>query len=96
MNEKIRAIILGSIEIFNEELGQEKLKADQDTAIFGQGSELDSLDFVNLMVIIEEEVFEHLGKTITIASEKAFSKKYNPFKNVTRLSEFIEELIKED
>lgn len=71
-------------------------KVTEDTILFGEDDSLDSMDFVNLMVEVEEKIFEVLDTSITIVSEKAFSKKYNPFKNVERLAEFILELQKED
>jgi acyl carrier protein len=54
---------------------------------------IDSLDFVTLIVIIENNIFNKMDKNITIVSEKAFSKIYSPFKNVETLTEFIVELL---
>jgi len=57
---------------------------------------LDSLDFTTLIIIIESNIFNKLGKNITIVNEKAFSKKYSPFKDVKSLIEFIIELLESE
>lgn len=97
MKEKIKGIILKSLEELNCQLGEENsLVISESMTIFGKESSLDSFDFVNLMVIIEENLFQEMGKSITIVSEKAFSKKYNPFSNIERLTGFILELLESE
>ncbi len=97
IKETIKEIILKSIIELNEDLEEdERLEVSEKTILFGEESRLDSLDFVNLVVTIEENIFNETGKSITIANEKAFSKKYNPFKDVERLAEFIQELLEEE
>lgn len=94
--QEITAIILQGIEELNIQLPDgKKISASQETVIFGRDGGLDSMDFVNLIVIIEEKIFDSCGKSVTITSAKAFSKKYNPFANVDRLADFIIELLKE-
>ncbi|GAI34607.1 unnamed protein product [marine sediment metagenome] len=97
MKEKIKNIILDSLKEFNEEKGEdEALEISKDTILLDKKGNLDSLDFVTLVVIIESNIFNKLSKNITIVSEKAFSKKYSPFKNVGSLTEFIVELLESE
>jgi len=97
MKEKIKNIILDSLKEFNEEKGEdEALDISKDTILLDKEENLDSLDFVSLVVIIESNIFNKLCKNITIVSEKAFSKKYSPFKNVGSLTEFIVELLESE
>jgi len=94
MKEKIQEIILDSIKEFNKEKAKDEvLEISNDTALLDVNGKLDSLDFITLIVITEENIFEKLGKNISIVSEKAFSKKYSPFKNVNTMTEFIVELL---
>ena len=94
MREQIKEIVIKSLEELNEQLEEEKFSdVLEDTVIFGKNASLDSFDFVNLIVIIEGEIFDALGKSITIVSEKAFSKKYNPFATVGRIVDFIVDLL---
>jgi acyl carrier protein len=97
MKEKIKNVILDSLKEFNEEKGEgEALEISKDTILLDKKGKLDSLDFVTLVIIIESNIFNKLGKNITIVSEKAFSKKYSPFKDVKSLIEFIVELLESE
>lgn len=97
MKEKIQEIILDSLEEFNEEKGKdEALEISKNTILLDINGKLDSLDFITLIVIIESNIFNKLEKNITIVSEKAFSKKYSPFKDVKSLTEFIVELLESE
>ncbi len=94
MKEKIQEIILNSIKEFNKEKAKDEvLEISNDTVLLDVNGKLDSLDFVTLIVILEDNIFDKLGKNITIVSEEAFSKKYSPFKNVNTMTEFIVELL---
>jgi acyl carrier protein len=97
MQDKIKTIIMDSLNELNEQLDEDKkLTITDDMPIYGKNSMLDSFDFVNLIVIVEDRIFQELGKSVTIVSEKAFSKKYNPFSNVERLTGFIKELLESE
>lgn len=94
MKDQIKKIILDSITELNEQLEDEKkLPIDDNIPLFGRDGWLDSLDFVNLIVIIEDNIFNAFNKSITIVSEKAFSLKYNPFANVERLTQYIQNIL---
>ena len=97
MRKKIQKVILDSLKEFNEEKGKDKaLEISIDTILLDKKGKLDSLDFITLIVIIESNIFNKLDKNITIVSEKAFSKKYSPFKDVKSLTEFIVELLESE
>lgn len=97
MKEKIQDIVKDSLLEFNEETDDNKaLEISENTILLDKKGKLDSLDFVTLVVIIESNIFNKLDKNITIVSEKAFSKKYSPFKDVKSLTEFIAELLESE
>jgi acyl carrier protein len=94
VREEILSIVLKSMEDMNRQLDPAKrLEIRSDASIDIRAGKLDSLDFVNLMVTIEDHVFQHFNKAITIVSERAFSKKDNPFADVTKLTDFILEIL---
>ncbi len=64
------------------------------TPLYGQKGTLDSITLVGLLVSIEEKLND-MDCNITIASDKAFSKKISPFLNIRTLVNFIEELLNE-
>jgi acyl carrier protein len=97
MKDDIKNLI---IEVINEhnEHSDEKHKIDLNSEVVfaGNGSVLDSLDFITLMINIENKIFEVYDKNILIVSEKAFSMKYNPFGNLDKLASFIVEILEDD
>ena len=94
MKEKIKNIVMDSLQEFNEEIDEDKaLEISNNTILLDKQGKLDSIDFVTLVVIVESNIFNKLDKNISIVSEKAFSKKYSPFKDVESLTEFIVELL---
>jgi acyl carrier protein len=68
---------------------------DVDTRLVGSSAVLDSLGLVTLMVDVEQRVDEALGRSITLASERAMSQKHSPFRTVGALADFIGELLAE-
>lgn len=94
--EKIQNVIFDSMKMLNEEFPSEKrLDLNSDTILFGKGAKLDSLGLVNLIVLVEENVQDAFGKSITLADEKAMSQKSSPFRTVQSLSEYINQLLSE-
>ena len=64
-----------------------------DTVLYGSEGSLDSLGLVNFIVVVEELLSSSTGKDIRLVSEKAMSRKYSPFRTLSTLAEYIEELI---
>lgn len=90
-------ILYPVIEEINETLDEgEQLAKSPDTVLFGDGALLDSVGLVNFIVTAERVAQEVTGKAITLASEKAFSRRQSPFRTVGSLAEYIEELLAEE
>ncbi len=64
-------------------------EVNEDTPIFGEGSSLDSLGLVTLLVSIEQKIEDEMGVNITIADEKAMSLKNSPFRTIGTLKQFL-------
>ena len=95
-NEQIIQSIYSVIEDINMELPDEmKLEKNKDTILFGEGSALDSLALVNLVVASEQKILEDFGSAISISDERAMSQKNSPFRTVQTLVEYIGLLIEE-
>jgi D-alanine--poly(phosphoribitol) ligase subunit 2 len=94
--EKVKKCIFSVIDEINQELSDEKkLVKSLSTILVGQGSQLDSLGLVNLIVMIEDAIDDDLGFAITLADEKAMSQKESPFKTVETLISYTSSLIQE-
>lgn len=96
MNNQIFEIVINTINEFNEELDNKiDISNGRESELFGGNSAVDSLELVNLIVVIEENISEKFNKNITITSEKAMSRFTSPFKNVGTITDYIEEILNE-
>ena len=97
MKEKIQQSIYNSIDSLNAQLPNEgHIEKSNNTALFGSGSKLDSLDLINLVVAVEQNIEDEFDVTITLADERAMSQETSPFKTVGTLTNYIEMLLKEE
>lgn len=61
-----------------------------DTILLGDGSSVDSLLFVNLIVAIEEAIMDDIGKTITLINEDTMTLDDSPFDTVEKLGAYVD------
>src|SRR5439155_22577576 len=66
-----------------------------DGPLYGESGKLESLDFVTLVMEVEEKIKTEFGVDITIADEHLLSKKQSPFSIVQTLVEYLDEVLKE-
>ncbi len=86
--------IMKALEELNLQLPPERqVPVSSDTALFGHGGWLDSLGLVNLIVIVEEQIFEKFGVEITLSDDRAISQHDGPFQNVQTLTAYVSKLI---
>ena len=94
--ERILQCIYPAIDEVNELLSDlEILEKSLDTILFGELSSLNSLDFLNLLMAVEENLEEEFSVPVTITDEKAVSVENSPFKTVQSLANYIESIINE-
>jgi len=86
-NEIIKIIIKVASNIVGTE--NDKNRFDSNSNIFGENAPFDSLEFVNLIVGVEQDIEENYNMSITLADEKAMSEKENPFKTIGSLADYI-------
>jgi acyl carrier protein len=91
MKNKIKTLIIDSIKEFNL-TADDKIETEK---IYGDGSPLDSMGLVNLIVLLENNIEDVFSKSISLTSEKALSQKRSPFQNIETLSNFVETLLNE-
>lgn len=89
-------IITPAIEEFNmSSPAANQVELNRDTRLIGDGSKINSLGLVSLIVAIEESAYNETKKQITIASEKAVARASSPFKTVGSLTDYVTELVNE-
>ena len=75
---------------------EESIELSLDSKLFGGGGPLDSMALVNLVVDLEELIEDDYGKTITLADEKAMSRRTSPFSRVQNLIDYVQEQLNSD
>ena len=91
--ELVKESVIDVIEEGSVPLNRDEV--DDETRLLGSGSSIDSLDLVNIVVVLEDKVEEEYGKSVTIANEDAMSRAKSPFVNVESLSRYVHELVNE-
>ena len=93
---KIQSIIIDCIKVLNEELDvSEPEEPNNDTRLYGSQSGLDSIGLVSLIADVEDAISEQFDLTIVLADERAMSQRASPFRRVSTLRDYINELVNE-
>ncbi|MBC7380578.1 MAG: hypothetical protein H7346_24530 [Burkholderiaceae bacterium] len=93
---QILALVLTAVQALNEERpagGQ--LALSEDTLLFGDGAELDSLSLVSVIVDIETAVTDQFNEPISLTDDRAMNRSVSPFTHVAALVDYIHELLAE-
>lgn len=98
MSTPQESAVLESIYQALRTLNEERTPDDQiaigaATCLFGEGSVLDSLSLVSVIVDLETVVSDQFGKPVSLTDDKAMSRDPVPFADVTTLKNYILELL---
>lgn len=74
---------------------EQKFIVDQNTILFGNGSNVDSLSLVSIIVDLETTFSEDYKLDISLSDDKAMMRKNSPFDSVKSLVDYINELVNE-
>ncbi len=87
--ETISNVVLDALRLANKSRPPERqLVVNGDAPLFGQGSALDSLGLVALVIDIEDGLRER-GFEMDLSSAQALSPRNSPFRSVKTLIEYI-------
>ena len=75
--------------------GFDKLQASPHSPLFGDGG-LDSMGLVSFIVMVEERIEDVTGVALTLASDKAMSRRTSPFQSLGTLAEYVRECLAEE
>ena len=87
--QNIKKIVVDSLVSVLDENDIINISVDDNTEIFGSKSIIDSLQLINLIVKIEEDVYDQSGKEIIIVDDEAIIIGNSPFQTVKSLSSFV-------
>ena len=97
MQERILKAVYNAIDELNAQLPPGvSVEKSLDAPLYGASGKLESLDFVTLIMEVEEKIKAEFGVNITIADENLLSKQKSPFSSLRTLIEYLEEVLKQD
>lgn len=91
--EAMRAAVT---EINDSRAPDARVSADEDAVLFGEGSPLDSLSLVQVVMAAEGYLSEMAGVDLVLASEAAMSRKRSPYRSLRNLAEYAVEMAQAD
>jgi acyl carrier protein len=72
-----------------------QIPVSPESRLFGANSHLDSLELVNLILDVEDQVGRTFSLPIILMDERAMSQERSPFRSVTTLTDYIVQLLEE-
>ena len=95
-NERIRKAVYAAVDELNQQLpGGVQIEKSLEAPLYGASGKLESLDFVTLIMEVEEKINAEFGTDITIADDNLLSKEKSPFSTLGTLIDYLQELLKE-
>ena len=97
MIKSVKSIIKETLSGFiKEELIENSIEISENTRLFGSDALFSSIQLVSFITELEENLEDELDVYLTLADEKAMSRRTSPFSNVKYLISYVEEKIKEN
>jgi acyl carrier protein len=91
---QILKLILNRLKMLGEELHKPALaQATEQTRLFGDKADLDSMGLVTLIADLEYDLQQHVGRLVSLVDEKAMSRLTSPFRRVDYLADYLVELL---
>jgi acyl carrier protein len=91
---QILSLILNRLRVLGEELNKPNLtKANEQTRLFGDKADLDSMGLVTLIADLEDDLQKQCGWPVTLVDEKAMSRLTSPFRRVDFLTDYLVEVV---
>jgi acyl carrier protein len=95
-DERVSKAVFSAVDEINKQLpAGVSVQKSLDAPLYGAGGKLESLDFVTLIMEVEEKINAEFGTDITMADENLLSKEKSPFSTLRTLIEYLEELLKQ-
>ena len=94
-DDRIQKAVYAAVDELNQQLpGGVQVEKSLDAPLYGASGKLESLDFVTLIMEVEEKINAEFGTDITIADENLLSKEKSPFSSLGTLIDYLDEILK--
>ncbi len=95
--EQILEIVINNLKSLVDTFPEnQKFEVDKDSVLFGNGSNIDSLSLVSVIIDLETLFYDEYGYEISLTDDRAMTREISPFENVSSLADYIFELINEN
>ena len=92
--KEIFSIVINQVTELNETLPDgKKIQVDENTILFGNGSGIDSLSLVSVIVDLEMLFSNEYDYDISLTDDRAMTRAISPFDNISSLVDYINELL---
>jgi acyl carrier protein len=89
--EQVTALVYRAVDEINaERTDNQQLDKNPATVLFGSQATIDSMALVSFIVAVEEQLFDELGLSMTLADDKAMSMERSPFKTLATLIDYVQ------
>lgn len=93
-NQKVIHAIFEAIDEVNKQLPEENyIVKSVDTKLHGSEVNLDSLTLVSLVTMLEQEIEDNFGASITILGDIEDIENENPFETIKTLANYVASLL---
>jgi acyl carrier protein len=86
--ELIELIVAAVNELGDQDAVQLPADLSEATPLFGEAGFLDSMSLVSLVVAVEQAIEDRFGKAVSLADEKALSRRHSPYRTIGSLAEY--------
>lgn len=96
MNSPILDLVYQAIDEMNEQFdGEKTLIKSENTLLYGKTTAVDSIELINLIVLLEQKLEEKFNVHVVLADERVLQMRNNPFESVKSIVEYVEMLCDE-
>lgn len=97
MSKSVKSIMEETLNSFiKEESIENFIEINENTKLFGSDALFSSIQLVSFITELEENLEDELDVYLTLADERAMSRRTSPFSSVKYLISYVEEKIKEN
>lgn len=92
--EEIIKIVIYQVEQLKDTFQEDQqISIDSNTVLFGNGSSIDSLSLVSVIVDLEMVFSDEHGFEISLTDDRAMTREVSPFDSISSLADYIFEII---
>lgn len=96
LSAALTAVQAAADEINMSRSEEDAISTDVDAVLYGDGSMLDSVGLVQVVMAAEAHVADVAGVDLVLASEAAMSRKRSPYRSLRALAEYAVEVAAEE